>query len=375
MRRFAGAAVLLIVAAGCDGPADTATTVPELSLEEVARYGSLDGAGTALSSVRDVAPLDSAVLVLEDRPPRVAVFGLDGAWLRDIGRAGEGPGELRCPTRLGTLRDVVWVSDPCGRRLEVFDWDGTPVRSYRWQIQADSTEEPALPGVPLEDGSIVTISTITIHPRPVVRPYYVASAAGDPIARSYLWQQSSRDPFVGRQGESVFFGLHPLPVSPLVDVFDDGRLLVVDELEAGDMEHETFRVRVIAPDGTPELETRVPYRPIPADGWFDRFLTLRGIDASMGEPMLEALDERDFYPPVSAAVAGSDGSMWIRREGVLGDSATWNVLRPTGEIVGTVSTPAGSEILHASLEDVWALERSDLDVPFVVRLRVRPEVD
>src|SRR5690606_39813363 len=87
-----GAALLAVV--GCSESEDLGDIVPDLHLEEIARFGSLDGEGSALSEVAGIAVTDSTVLILESRPPRIAVFDHDGEWLRDLGRSGDGPCEF-----------------------------------------------------------------------------------------------------------------------------------------------------------------------------------------------------------------------------------------------------------------------------------------
>ena len=52
------------------------------------------------------------------------------------------------------------------------------------------------------------------------------------------------------------------------------------------------------------------------------------------------------------------------------DSVEWQVLSPTGEMEGLVRVASGLDVLRASRTEVWAVERDDLEVPFVVGFRV-----
>lgn len=67
--------------------------------------------------------------VMQRSPVRIAVFGPDGQWLRDIGREGDGPGEFR-DGMLGLVGDTLFVQDPNNTRLTTFLTDGTPVASH-----------------------------------------------------------------------------------------------------------------------------------------------------------------------------------------------------------------------------------------------------
>ena len=85
-----------------------------------------------------------------------------------------------------------------------------------------------------------------------------------------------------------------------------------------------------------------------------------------------ALADVSFYPPVTEAVSGADETIWLRREEMGGETVRWDVLGPNGQRVASVTLPAALRILRASLEALWAVELDDLDVPFVVQLRVDP---
>ena len=148
------AAVVLLLT-GCSDADDPSQAIPTFRLEEVARYGSVDEEGAALTRVAGVAVADSTILMLESAPPRVAIFGQDGSWLRDVGRAGDGPGEFRRPSHIGLADGRVWVGDPSGGRLEVFGPEYTPVASYRWDLATDSLDTRAVPTILLSDGSIL----------------------------------------------------------------------------------------------------------------------------------------------------------------------------------------------------------------------------
>jgi hypothetical protein len=90
--------------------------------------------------------------------------------------------------------------------------------------------------------------------------------------------------------------------------------------------------------------------------------------------MRDALDPRAFFPPVSAAVAGDDGSFWLRREGIRGIAARWEAYRPDGELLGGVELPGNLDVVSATSEEVWVVELNELEVPFVVRYAVEGEV-
>lgn len=81
---------------------------------------------------RIVADAAGNIYVMQRSPVRIAVFGPDGQWLRDIGREGNGPGEFR-DGMLGIVGDTLFVQDPNNTRLTTFLTDGTPIASHTSQ--------------------------------------------------------------------------------------------------------------------------------------------------------------------------------------------------------------------------------------------------
>jgi len=122
-----------------------------------------------------------------------------------------------------------------------------------------------------------------------------------------------------------------------------------------------------------------PLHPLSAEGWKERHISrllesTPGSDIPEGvvQGLREDLPERRFYPAVSELVAGADGTVWLRREPVDTAQATWEVYDEEGARVGRVHLPAGLRLRHASRQELWGIETDDLDVPYVVGLRVRP---
>lgn len=85
----------------------------------------------------------------------------------------------------------------------------------------------------------------------------------------------------------------------------------------------------------------------------------------------EGLRLPPFHPPVTDATIARDGRTWLRLERTTAGLARWMVLDLTGGVAGFVSAPAGLEIHNASDRHVWGVLHDDLDVPYVVRYRIR----
>lgn len=380
-----GVALTFVVVSGCGTEASTADSSTPLRLEEVGRFGSRDEAGAALTEVTGVLPSGSSVLVLESTPPRVAVFSVDGEWRGEIGREGDGPGELRSPIALGVSGGLIWVADQRGGRMEFYRPDGTAARSERWTVPADPKGTAAVPRAALADGTFLAapaglpigaIFTGAVDHR----SYFRVSADGLDNRLIYreeivLTDFGSAD-VSGRQAVV----LHPHPQAPLVRVDPNGRgLLVVTRHIRDEADGPAFRVQRIDAAGEVESDWRFPYSPIPADGWRDRFRAESAermqersgtVDRGLLSAMENSLSDISTLPPITEAVPGEDGSFWLRREDTGATQVGWELYSGDGELVGQTLLPEAATIARASEEEVWTVEPDEYDVPYVVRYRV-----
>ncbi len=74
---------------------------------------------------------DGLVYVADTGNKRIRVYATDGTWQRDIGRGGDGPGELDEPSGLALHPDGrLFVADAWNRRIVVFSKDGNFQRQF-----------------------------------------------------------------------------------------------------------------------------------------------------------------------------------------------------------------------------------------------------
>ena len=132
MRALALLLVAGAVACGSNTPLSHEVTGPALSL--------VDSVVLSESEAKFIAQLggvaedrEGRYLVTDMAQPRVVRFSPSGAWLDVIGRAGEGPGEFRGPTRAVPLPGGRFaVGDDQLRRLTLFDSAGTRLREVQY---------------------------------------------------------------------------------------------------------------------------------------------------------------------------------------------------------------------------------------------------
>ncbi len=75
--------------------------------------------------------------------------------------------------------------------------------------------------------------------------------------------------------------------------------------------------------------------------------------------------------PVRAVVAGRDGTVWLRGSETQAGLASWTVLGADGTRLASIDIPMRVTVYRADRDFVWGVEHDTLDVPYVVRYRVR----
>lgn len=331
------------------------TTLPtddkriRIPMEQVFSVGRADGASwETLSGVSSVAFDASDNLHLLDRGnSRVLVFGPDGRFLRQIGRPGSGPGELRNPIQMAVAADgSVVVADVGAQTMVVFDREGTYQRS-----------------LPLPRQLGVISGPITANPRDGVIFAGLAVPGTESTRDQLIWQplrgearvlyRSPEDPAGAgaRSDGSVRVVSFQRPVfSPTLrwTVLPSGRLAVVGGTG--------YRVEVIGADGAPQHVLVRDVRPrevTDADRERERERRMRalsggGAAVTGGEvsPLVRAalqaqMREMSFasvVPVIREIRADAEGRIWVEHTPSGSEaSGRVDVIGPTGGYVGTLA--------------------------------------
>ena len=85
---------------------------------------------------------------------RVAKFDKYGAWVKQWGDRGNKPGEFNTPHSIASdAKGNIYVADRGNRRIQVFDPDGTFIRSMTIDVPFDPTIRPAQGNMPSPEGA------------------------------------------------------------------------------------------------------------------------------------------------------------------------------------------------------------------------------
>lgn len=345
------------------------------------RAGAMEGPGSLGSVFKVGMGRNGEILALQPSVPAISVFDSTGRFLRDVGRAGGGPGEFGILGALGWTGDTLWVMDVGQRRLHLFDRTLTFARTIT-PIIADFPLAGArvLPGPLLADGSILAIP---VTPGPDDAHPLVLLAEDGSVQRVLPSIASSGGTITVTGSEGPIGEItNPWSDSPLWTTAADGRSIIIVHRPVADSEDEG-RLRIIRMglDGDTLVDRAFTYRPRPL-GEADRDRTYRETaeriarnarvsSARQAESDLRAsLRAPRYYPAVTDLVAGSDGTIWLRRERPVAGREEWQVFSDYGEMRGRVHLPEELRVHGADRQRVWGVTVNELDVPFVEVYRV-----
>jgi hypothetical protein len=330
----------VVIARNHRPPADTIRLV-----EPRVEIGMVEGPAEYLFElISDVQPLPGgSVVVVDNRGARVALYGADGRWVRDVGGRGDGPGEYRTPLRAWLEEGELHVHDVVPRRLLRF----TPGGEFRGG-------EPAVVGfrgvpAPLRgEGSGWVDEREWGHapqPGPAMGALVRVSDAGevtDTLVGPYPI------PRIGWETDATGMGrmVNPPVFSPAPQWTMGEELLF---WSPGDVP----RIEARLGDGSLSRIISLPGADAPVDA-ADRHTWREAVHARYGVP-LAALEGEDFAPrrpAVTGLLADDRGRLWVAAHdaGVLrGEPGrSWTVLDGEGRQQRQVEFPAGFRLLRVA---------------------------
>jgi hypothetical protein len=397
-RAWAGVVLAVLLGPlGCEPstPASPHQGEPEQELTlgpERVRIGSVDGTRDALSSVAAVLSLRDrtgaeVIGVLLPQAAELRVFRDDGEFLVRIGGRGAGPSEFQTPARAGMTGDDLWIEDTGRSRITVMDLDGTVLRTVSVPRDAPSPHRNSWTsiglladgrlliraGIPREEGG--ERSTEGRWPVFAWTPEATArsgqEAVGERADTLLHLPRALRPPplFVG--GMALGTPRPPITAdhSLLRPAYDGSSIVVLERHEEGP-EPGTRLLRVfrigLNGDTLHSYREAPAARPVPAE--------LRSEVPSLPgmEEFARYLFQEEHLPVATDLMTGVDGSVWIGVQGTSARTNLWWILDQELRPIARFPAPEGLELHQVARDRIWAVDRDELDVPYVVVYELVP---
>ena len=395
----------------------------DADFEEVFRVGAILGESwETLGTVRSVSFDDRGNLYLFDGTggvtgpwldPRILVYDENGAFVRQFGRSGEGPGEFSAPVSMAVMRDgTVAVADMGHRAFQLFDESGGFARMVRVNavpllVTSHAEADPRGGGVyAIMATGRAAMGRGPDAPEPVSRPIFRLGLEGeevtvDTVAQGWLppppETADGTVPGVVIEGRPVTFSELGLGQTTVLEpellmaalprgriVYSDSSAYSLNVTDEGGGPANRVVTRPLQPEPvTREIEEAEKERMLARRRAFGgsgrtRMMEIRGADGSVQSTSYE-LPEPAFYPELSVIHALSatwEGRIWVQRRGKYPETdGPIDVLTPEGDYLGTF--PAGTTALPGAFgPDGLAafIELDEMDVATVVVRRLPPAV-
>jgi hypothetical protein len=352
---------------------------------QVFAIGKAEGAEHEMFGEATAAAFDAAdnLYVLDRMNARVMVYDRTGRFLRQIGRKGQGPGELTAPMQLGVAADgSVVVSDVARPGYALFRPDGTFNRNVltpAWWPAGFRTPLSLHPSGGVV-GAFMPAPAAELNPneppeqRNATPVMFIPFAGGEPrrvfnVPARARTTQSQQD---GRGGASTIVRSTAAPVfSPRVHtgVLPSGQVAM--SFTTG------YTVRVVDMNGQTLRYIQRPIRPrATTRGDRERWLATQRERIARGEGGVtitapgRTISSERIRAAVQGLMVAPTGKMWIERTPPeIGGNGPIDLVTPEGQYLGTITgTPLPDALSRGGLAAY--LERDDDGVPRVVVRRL-----
>ncbi len=336
--------------------------VPDLSSQPPAlwkiapnlRIGSIDDPHTSLSHVSGVlVARDGSIFIGLQTERTVRVFDRNGHFLRNIGRAGSGPGEFQEVSSIGFIADTLVVLDEVRGSVSRFTVEGRHLSTAG--VTGPMFEYSSRPAVPQAAvrGAYLAVPRTNRDDRDSI-PLIRMDGKGKLLGT--ITQLSSPGEVRSFRAMNISFNApYPLRSSSLWKVDTEGRSIVVVHRPIADSQESAhFLLERYTVTGNKLFTRRFRYTPLRVSSVeADTLLAgyIRFWSNQVPRPVAQrlardSLGVPEFHPPIAQIAIGTDGSIWLRRSGLVRRDVEWLVHAPDGRLIATVRTPPNLSIMH-----------------------------
>ncbi len=336
------------------------------------------------------APDGSRVHVLDSQASEITIWAPDGDLIKRLGRAGEGPGEFRMPSRLTLVPQGFYVKDT--RRITTFTHDGELVGTDTYPRGAE------FQGLRVQIWDIFNDGSFAALPPPMAVDESSGSDAAETLkvvrvvdeGGAWRTEELAELDFRNWQAWIEFAGRsRPMPLSqPWVtpDHFQvdhlsgsvvvkraptasPGLMELIEVSTVGD----TIWAREIQLPSIPLTEGQIEAEVEEVATWVAESMGDNSASVTLKSRIRAAWVIPEYWPVAREIHLMSNGEIWFEPLG-LDSAGVWYAVRK-GAVDGPIkriTVPESFQPLDVTATHVWGIRRDELDVGYVTGLRLLP---
>ncbi len=361
------------------------TAADTWTVEEELKIGTLEGdADYMFGQVGWIAVgSEGRIYVLDAQAQEIKVYSPEGAYEQTIGARGAGPGELQgAMFMLMGPGDTLVVPDLQNMRVNRYAPDGSSLGSFPLDLQQ---------GIPMVFAA-TSSGVLARQVRPFAFPGQpeiedphdaIVTFTSDGTVLDTLLTFPSGETFRMSGGAPEFNIYSP---EPNWDITKDTNLVFGI--------NDDYRIQIYSADGELERVITRPFERKPVAerdkeaivSFMERMWTDAGVPAQVISQLRSSIHFGEFFPAFASIVAGPDGTIWIQRVQPASElseeefaafnpiedtgAPEWDVFDDAGRYLGEVTLPQRFAPRIMRGDKIYGVWRDELDVQYVVRLRV-----
>jgi hypothetical protein len=346
-------------------------------------------------AITSILPLtDGSMLVYDDQAKALRRFDSTGAFTRNVGQQGGGPGEyehMNGVTQLPDGRIVLW--DAGGARLNVYAPSGDFETTWRLPFSGFFAQNILWSDRSGRVSAMVILGRDSVDFRKTTRGLIRLDDKGavlDSVVYP-LWREPA-PALIAQAPDKTRMSMFSMPFWPA----NQARPTPLGGLVSGP--GDPYVLYVTGRDGEKPLRIEREYTPVPVSA------TERSEQRAMAENGLRQTDPNwkwtvaeipQTKPAYKSFFVALDGRIWVEVS-VPGEPipaadlptppagqpalptvstrepSVYDVFSPEGRLLGRVALPPKTSARQAIGNRLWAVQRDSLDVPYAVRFRVDP---
>lgn len=344
--------------------------VPEVT------YGASDGTAAELIEVRDFeVARNGNVLAVDAKAHGLKLFAPSGAFLKSVGRQGQGPGEYESPNGIAMAPDgSFWVHDPRNNRLTHLDENGAllgsaplAINSFGWTWDGAFDRQGRLVSRVLG----VDKAGKSVH---VMSRVFYPSGKGDSVpARGCTppeWTRPGKQSFMSFRSRNGNGGSIMVPFAPMESqaTHPEGYIWC-----AHGAQYAVHRIDIGSGDTLGVVRGSATPIPVARAERDSAIAELRKFAATYGEMSPDLSRVPLAHPLISAVRLDDRDRVWVQLTPHAATEARFDVLDPSGRRVATATMPGRLQFLMPMVirgDRAYAVVEDGDGMATVVRYRI-----